>query len=231
MIYKITKILTIIFSILLFFSCSKKNDKKNKFSTEPQNIKVEKPITIEALYKDFPYPSDTILSNGYHLVFRYFQRNKNSNIEQTLILKKEKKLIDTLNTLGYAAPHKNLGYLGADFKDYFALINSFGSGNPHELTLIRKTDAKIIKKGYFVDNFKNPDLLLYANENLDSLKIYNIRKNKDFGIEKIEKIKLDDFTYYQISDRIKIEKIENGIIFISYLLNDKNEKLIKKYNL
>jgi hypothetical protein len=42
--------------------------------------------------------------------------------------------------------YKGLGYVGADFKTCFVLVHSFGSGNPHEVELIKKSTGKNILK-------------------------------------------------------------------------------------
>ena len=42
--------------------------------------------------------------------------------------------------------YKNLGYVGADFTNYFVLVHSFGLGNPRQIELIKKSTGKNILK-------------------------------------------------------------------------------------
>ena len=222
----------------IVFSCQEKenNHRKKIFqkklntiyqSKDKRNISVNDSITIEYLYKYKPYDYDTKLINGYNLEFSYFRKHIDSVIEMCLTLKKKKKIIDTLNIMGYEAPHKNLGYIGADFDKYFAFVNSYGSGNPHEYRLIKKTDGKTLKTGFIIDSYKNPDFLLYAKGS-DSIMLYDIEKEKDILIENLSKSKEIDGLVSNLCDILKIKKVTNNYIQIDIQNYDK-KKITKKY--
>jgi|GEM_PF-774596 len=231
----------LLFSIfyLLFFSCQEKtksNEKKatniitKKNNSQPDKKKAapeRDTTTIEYLNKYNPYDYETKLSNGYSLEFKYFQEDKNSPIEMCLNLKKGDKTIDTLNIMGYGAPHKNLGYIGADYNKYFAFVNSFGSGNPHDFKLIEKQNGKTIKSGFIVDSFKNPELLLYA-KGYDSLMLYDIEKKKDNFIENLNQSKVIDCMVSELNQVVKIKKATKKYIFIE-IENHENKVTTRKY--
>lgn len=232
--------------ILLLISCNKgvqKNNSEHKTeskitkermnkihsTTSEEKIKAEKKdtITIEYLNKNFAYDFDTKLSNGYSIEFSYFKNNKDNFIEKCLTLKKKNKIIDTLNIMGYGAPDKNLGYIGADFKHYFAFVNSFGSGNPHEFRLIKKINGETIKEGYIIDSFNNPDFLLYIKGH-DSIMLYDVTKKKDKLIEHLSKSNEIKGTLSNLCDILKIKKVTKEYVQIEIDNYDTN-KLTKKY--
>ncbi|HEY1194952.1 hypothetical protein [Flavobacterium sp.] len=234
-----TNILLIFIFHFLFFSCQEKTkisekkanniitNKSNSQSTKKRTITERDTITIEYLNKHNPYDYESKLSNGYYLEFKYFQQDKNNPIEMCLNLKKDTTTIDTLNIMGYGAPHKNLGYIGADYNKYFAFVNSFGSGNPHDFKLIEKQNGKIIKSGFIVDSFKNPELLLYA-KNYDSLMLYDIKKKKDIFIENLNQSKVIDCMVSELNQVVKIKKATSKYVLIE-IENHQNKKIRKKY--
>lgn len=215
-----TTIITLI--ILILISCNQKKQEKyiKESIQKTEDLKnINEDWTIEKLNKEHPYDYfDTILSNGYHLSFSYFQKNKDDQILKCLTLKRGEIIIDTLNIMGYAALHKNLGYIGTDFKDYFAFVNSFGSGNPHYLTLIRKKDAKQIKTGYIISSNLNPELLVYEDKADGKLKIFDFENMKDIDINDINY----DCFIWQLSEALTIKKVTKSEVFIEYIDNDEN---------
>jgi hypothetical protein len=230
---------TLSFICILVLSCYKKSDKvekqtytkklKDTSQSKVKNIvREEDTISIEYLNKYYSYDYETKLSNGYNLEFKYFKKNRNSYIEMCLNLRKDDVIIDTLNIMGYGAPHKNLGYIGADFNKYFAFVNSFGSGNPHEFKLIRKSNGEVIKSGFIVDNFKNPELLLYA-KGYDSLMLYDIEKDRDHYIENISKSKEIDCMVSELNQFLKIKKASKDYVMVE-IENSGNKKITKKYS-
>ena len=224
---------------LLFFYCQEKTkshkkkviniitDKSNSQPDKERTTQERDTITIEYLNKYNPYDYETKLSNGYSIEFKYFQKDKNSPTEMCLNLKKGDKTIDTLNIMGYGAPHKNLGYIGADYNKYFAFVNSFGSGNPHDFKLIEKQSGKIIKSGFIVDSFKNPELLLYA-KGYDSLMLYDLEKKKDNLIENLNQSKVIDCMVSELNQVVKIKKATKKYVFIE-IENHENKVVSKKY--
>ncbi|WP_433833220.1 hypothetical protein [Flavobacterium anhuiense] len=234
-----TKALLLLIFCILFFSCQEKTKSIEKKATniiiDKNNSQINKKriaperdtITIEYLNKHNPYDFESQLSNGYHLEFKYFQEDKNSPIEMCLNLKKGTKTIDTLNIMGYGAPHKNLGYIGADYNEYFAFVNSFGSGNPHDFKLIEKRNGIVIKSGFIVDSFKNPELLLYA-KGYDSLMLYDLKKKKDYFLEDLNQSKIIDCMVSELNQVVKIKKATAKYIFIE-IENHENKIITKKY--
>ena len=89
-----------------------------------------------------PYEYNTTLKGGYTILFKV------KDSLQYLYLKKGSKTITELASTSRGLLYKNLGYVGADFKHYFVLVHSFGSGNPHYIELIRKsTGRNILRDG------------------------------------------------------------------------------------
>ncbi|MFB9077039.1 hypothetical protein ACFFLS_03645 [Flavobacterium procerum] len=231
-----TKILLLFIAFFIILSCQERKETKNKLpelkkehkAQTKNTIPEQDTITIEYLNKHNSYDYETKLRNGYDLEFKYFRENKNSSIEMCLNLKKGNTLIDTLNIMGYGAPHKNLGYVGADYNNYFAFVNSFGSGNPHEFRLIEKSTGKTIKSGFIVDSFKKPEFLLYT-KGYDSLMLYDMEKKKDNYIEDLAKSKEIDLMVSELSDGLKIKKVTAKYVVIE-IENHENKIITKKYN-
>lgn len=208
--------------VAILISC---NQSPQKVSIEKKDTltTIKEGLTIDKLYKEYPYDNfDTILSNGYHLSFSFYKENKDDYIYKCLTLKRGERIIDTLNVMGYAAINKNLGYIGADFKEYFAFVNSFGSGNPHELTLLRKKDGKVIKTGYIINSNSNPELLVYEDGVDGKLKIFDFEKMKDIDISNLDY----DCFIWQLSEALKIKKVTNKEVFVEYI---DNENKVTKY--
>ncbi len=215
------------------FSCHEQISKKVESSRKTvkvseHNILKRDTITIEYLKKYNPYGYQTELKKGYYLEFNYFRINKNTPIEMCLNLKKGDKIIDTLNILGYGAPQKNLGYVSADFDEYFAFVQSYGSGNPHDMQLLRKKDGKEIIKGFIVDADENNEFLLYCR-GYDSLMLYDIKKHKNNYIENLRNSKEIDCAVSELTDYLKIKKVSSKYVSID-ITNTKNETLTKQYN-
>lgn len=88
-----------------------------------------------------PYEYTTKLSGGYRIEFTTDDELK------YLHLWRSNKRIAELSSVSCGLLHKNLGYVAADYPDHFAFVNSFGSGNPHMVALIRKLDGiDLLKK-------------------------------------------------------------------------------------
>src|SRR5215203_7311973 len=87
-----------------------------------------------------PYDYDTTLKGGYTISFKV------DDSLQYLYLKKGNKTISELSSTSRGMLYKNLGYVGADFTNYFVLVHSFGGGNPHYIDLIKKTTGKNVFK-------------------------------------------------------------------------------------
>jgi hypothetical protein len=130
-------------------------------------------LSVKAQQDDYDYP--TKLKGGYRIVF------KTDDSLEHLYLRKEGKIIAELADGSNGMPYKNLGYLGADFQNYFVLVHSFGSGNPHEIELIKKSTGKnILKDGAcWVDADEKNGYLLYTYDDMpkageDTMILYNV---------------------------------------------------------
>jgi hypothetical protein len=229
----IFRIITFSILILLLFACKNSDNKKkaetNQLDTTKKAIekKKEDVWTIERLYKEYPYDFDTILKNGYHLHFEYFKREANSDIETQLTLMKGKKTIDTLNNMGYGIVMKNLGYIGADFNDYFAFVQSYGSGNPHEMQLLRKKDATEILNGFIVDADEKNELLLYC-KGYDSLMLYDINRKRDKLLVNLNNCDYITCMVSQLCGNLKIKKVTQKQVEIE-IAQDDNKTIRKMY--
>jgi len=113
-----------------------------------------------------PYDYDTVLKGGYSISFR------TDDSFQYLYLQKGNRIITELSSTSLGLPYQNLGYIGADFKDYFVLVHSYGSGNPHYIELIRKeTGQNIIKEGAaWIDADTAKNALLYCTNDVPTAK-------------------------------------------------------------
>ena len=95
----------------------------------------------------YDYP--TKLKGEYRLVFETDREIKYLNLYKGI------RRIRRLSDVSCGLPNKNLGYIGTDFQNYFVLVHSFRSGNPHEIELIRKSDGKKHSRpGCLLDRFE-----------------------------------------------------------------------------
>lgn len=125
--------------------------------------------------KENPYPYDTELSSGYYLKHRVYRSSKSKQFLQTLTLMLTESSIKEFDSFSYGLPYKNIGYIGADFKNSFAFVQSYGSGNPHDLELIDKPTGEVLAEGIWVDANEKEEILIFLSN--DTLKIYDIRNN------------------------------------------------------
>ncbi len=159
-----------------------------------------------------PYDYDTTLKNGYTIAY------KTDDSLQYLFLKKGPITIAEIASTSKGMLHKSLGYLGADFKDYFILLHSFGSGNPNYIQLIKKaTGTNILKEGAaWIDVIEQKEILLYCNNDVpkkrDKMILYNIRT----GQKQFFAFPEDIFAEPQILNRIKILKLSVTHLIITY---------------
>ncbi len=159
-----------------------------------------------------PYDYDTTLAGGYKITFKV------DDSLQYLYLKKGKRTIKELASTSRGLPYKNLGYIGADFKDYFVLVHSFGSGNPHYIELLKKITGKnILKNGAaWIDVDKKKGYLLYSNNNVprpkDKMTLHNITT----GQRQYFNFPSDIFDGPQILNRIQIRQLTDKQLVIRY---------------
>lgn len=221
------------FLVLFVLSCRNSNTQKNtnqqQLNNHPNatNSEKEEVWTIERCYRENPYDFDTLLKNGYHLHFEYFKRDKNAYVESQLTLMRGQKTIDTLNEMGYGIVMKNLGNIGADFNDCFAFVQAYGSGNPLEMQLIRKSDAFQLVQGFMIDSDKKNELLLYYKDT-DSLMLYDINRKTDKLLTNLKTCDYITCSLSQLYGDLKIKKVTPNEVVIE-ILQANNKSIRKKF--
>jgi hypothetical protein len=159
-----------------------------------------------------PYDYDTTLKGGYVISFKV------DDSLQYLYLKKGKKTLTELSSTSRGLPYKNLGYVGADFTNYFVLVHSFGSGNPHYIDLIKKTTGQNVFKNSpaWIGADEKKEYLLYSDndvpDNKDEMTLFNIRTGK----KQYFKFPADIFDRPQVLNRIEINRLDDKQLVIKY---------------
>jgi hypothetical protein len=171
-----------------------------------------------------PYGYDTTLKGGYTISFKV------DDSLQYLYLKKGNKTITELASTSRGLVYKNLGYVGADFANYFVLVHSFGSGNPHYIELIKKTTGKnVLKDGaVWIDANKEKEFLLYSENDVPDKKnkmtLYNIRT----GQKQFFNFPRDIFDGPEVLNRIQISQLTDKQLVIKY--NTEKGSMTKAYS-
>ena len=159
-----------------------------------------------------PYDYDTSLKGGYTISFKV------DDSLQYLYFRQGSKTITKLASTSRGLLYKNLGYVGADFKDYFVLVHSFGSGNPHYIELIKKSTGKnALKEGAaWIDVDEKKGFILYSDNDVPNSKnkmtLYNIRTRQ----EQFFSYPSDIFNEAQILNRIQISRLTDKQFAIKY---------------
>lgn len=159
-----------------------------------------------------PYDYDTTLIGGYKILFQ------TDDSLQYLYLRKGDKTITELASTSKGMLYKNLGYVGADFKDYFVLVHSFGGGNPNYIELIKKSTGQNILKesAAWIDVVEKQGMLLYSDKDVPSSKdkmiLYNIRTKQ----KQLFNFPSDIFNEPEILNRIKIKNLTDIQLVINY---------------
>jgi hypothetical protein len=162
------------------------------------------------------YDYDTILKGGYSISFRI------DDSMQYLYLKKGNKTITELSSISREMLSKNLGYVSADFTNYFVLVHSFGSGNPHYIELIKKSTGKNLLKDdatwIGVDTVKQVLLFSMADvpkekDNMTLLDIKTMRQ-KDYHFPK------EIFGEAEVLNRIELINVTDKTFTIKYRFKD-----------
>ena len=199
--------LIIILTLLFYYNCFAQ-------TTDSTNDDIEE---LE------PYDSDTILKGGYKISF------KADDSLEYLYLKKGDKIIVELSSCSRGLPYKNLGYVAADFKNYFVLAHSFGSGNPHIIELIKKINGKNSIKDWaaWIDAVVDKEYLLYSENDVPGANDKMILLNVKTGQKKLFSFPPDIFSEPQILNRITIDKLTDKELIIKY--ETENDVKKKKY--
>lgn len=171
-----------------------------------------------------PYEFDTTLKGGYTISFKV------DDSLQYLFLKKDSKLISELSSTSKGLPCKNLGYVGADFTNYFVLVHSFGAGNPAYIELVKKTNGEnLLKDGAaWIDVDEKREYLLYSDTDVpdkkDKMTLLNVRT----GQKQSFTFPNDIFDGPEVLNRIHINRLNKKQLVIKYETEDGSR--IKIYN-
>lgn len=171
-----------------------------KFSAKAQVEQVE------------PYDYRTSLKGEYKILFKV-----DDELEY-LYLGKGKKVISELSSISRGLPYKNLGYVCADFKNYFVLAHSFGAGNPHHIELIKKLNGLNVLKvdAAWIGADEDKEYLLYCKNDVpsrvDKMTLFDVQtgKKQEFDFPK------DIFDESQVLNRIEIIRISAKDLVIKY---------------
>ena len=223
----------LLFSIIL--SCHQKREIAEKQGTklnqiaEKSTLKKSTEIPKGEKFEFEPYDFDTILKNNFHLSYRVYKDTLENGILQSLTLVKGTKDIKQLSETSYPMLHKNLGYIGADYGSSFLFIQSYGSGNPHEIQLIKKQNGEIITKGVLVDQNEIEKVILYIkNEHQENEKLilFDIKNSKEKIIKDFKNMECSHIG--GLRNCIEIDTIMKNQITLK--TNSENNVIIKKYN-
>jgi len=165
------------------------------------------------------YDYDTTLKGGYSISFKV------DDSLQYLFLKKGNRTISELASTSRGLPYKNLGYVDADFSDYFLLVHSFGSGNPHYIELIKKANGKnVLKNGAaLIDVDKKNEYLLYSDNDVPNEKDKIILFNIKTGQKQFFNFPNDIFNEPQILNRIQLDKLTDKELVIKYYVGNSSK--------
>lgn len=163
-----------------------------------------------------PYDYDTTLKGGYTIHFSY------DDSMEYLYLRKNNKIISEISACSKGLPYKNLGYIASDFKDYFVLAHSYGSGNPHSIELLKKSNGKNILdfSAAWIDANEEKQLLLYSKDIVPTLKDKMILHNLETGKKEYYPFPTDILGLTEIFNRIQIVKYTTKEFVVSYEIND-----------
>lgn len=183
-------------------------------------------LSAEEQMKQDPYSAhfDTLLKGGYSICY-YHDMD-----DQYLLYKKGSKLIDTIGGGSIGLSYKNLGYIGADFDNYFVFVHSFGSGGPHYIDLIEKTTGKNVftNTPAWIDADEKKEFLLYSDNDVpgpkDQMTLYNLRTGQKQYFDFPSEI----FDEPQVLSRIQIDNLTDKQLVITY--DTENGSKTKVYN-
>ena len=173
------------------------------------------------------YSYKTNLKGGYQIVYK-----KGKDL-QHLYLTKGRKTIRVLNSVSNGLPHKNLGYVGADFDKYAVLVHSYGSGNPHEIELIRKSNGRNVLMGnaYWIDANEETGVLLYCVKGSPTVSDVMILRNINTGKQRFLKFPPTVLKEGQVLNRINIADVIKGFVVVTFDVENYEQKIKRSYRL
>ena len=229
------KYLSYILAILIFTSCKSKRgniDYQSNYNIPQKHNRKQTTIArtyiLDSAYLDYDYKKK--LKNGYKLEYQVYVEPNSTDTLQTIVLMNGTIKIKDLNEGSYGLPHKNIGYVGADFDNSFVFVQSFGSGNPHYFQLIDKESGKSIRSGIFIDTVEKEQVLVYlaeTNEKIEKLKIYDVKNSNEIIATGFEKSKCLNHVIGGLRNCIEIDTITKNSITLK--INTNKEKITKKY--
>jgi hypothetical protein len=199
-------------------------------TNKSNEIEANREITYisDSSYLNYDYRTD--LKNGYRIEYRVFVEANYPDTLQSIFLMKDSKEIRELNGGSYGMPHKNIGYIGADFDSTFIFVQSFGSGNPHEIQLIDKNTGKELREGTWVDANEKEQVMLYIEDEHQlnvRLLIYDVKNDKEHISSGFENSKCVQPGIAGLRSCVAIDNVTTDEIILKIDTDD--EVIIKKY--
>lgn len=175
------------------------------------------------------YDYKTKLKGGYRIVFQKGRLYKN------LSLWKGNRRVRKFGPSSCGLLNKNLGYVGADFQEYFALVQSFGSGNPHYVELIRKRDGKNRFVGNretcWIDASERHSVFLFSRQCVpksgDKMILMNVNTMRKRYLDFPQSILSEP----DVLGRIRISSVSRRELVLEFSSFNGSKSFIKKYKL
>ena len=224
-------------TIWIVFSCQSKTPTSDILidNVEQNEVKLKESDTLrtyitDSNYLNYNYP--TGLKSGFRLQYKVYVEPNSTDTMQTIYLMNGDREIKDLNGgSSYGLPHKNIGYIRADFDSSFVFVQSYGSGNPIFMQLIDKKSGKQIRKGTWVDASENEQVLLYIEDEhkeSEKLIIYDITKSNEIVSSGFEKSKCVEEVSGGLRNCVKIDTVTTTEIILKTTII--NNTLVKRYN-
>jgi len=148
-------------------ACQSKISKEDKLIDGNENLKLkreqvedERIYITDSAYLSYDYK--TVLKNGYTLEHKvYIESGSLDTLQAIVLMNGIRKIKELSEGNSYDLPHKNIGYVTADFDNSFVFVQSFGSGNPNYFQLIDKKIGEELRTGVWVDVDEEQQVLLY----------------------------------------------------------------------
>ncbi|UKN01333.1 hypothetical protein K6119_16520 [Paracrocinitomix mangrovi] len=167
-------LLNAVFFILILIGCRGEDQeiaeaKRQSSESDQYDLGLYEPVPEEVeeyeyKYVNEPYPYDTSLSGGYHLSYRVDTLYEESM--QYLLLMKNNKLVDTISGMSLGLIFRNLGFIIADYNDFFLFGNSFSFGSQNNCSLIQKSNGKTVCSGFFLENSVEDNWFMYTSDDV-----------------------------------------------------------------
>jgi hypothetical protein len=180
--YKVYYCIALTASAIWFMGCHQTHRKTDlpftdSLSQPTKKQQAHQPVVLRSLPE---YDYDTLLKGGYRISFR-----ADDSSEHLFLVKGADSKEIAEGTRGML--YKNLGYEAADFDDFFVLVHSYGSGNPHNIELIEKRSGNNILESdaIWIDANEGSQILLYTREDTAGKKmtLYDVRTHRKLFLD------------------------------------------------